>query len=379
MAASRKRAVLVGVVGMSPAVLTETVWALAHEDIPVIVDEVVAITTTQGKSAIKEQLLESGSWQRLVTALAKEGLSVDGKLSFGSSDSIRILGDGSKDFDDIASPQENDIAGDFILKVLRQYTEDTDTKLIASIAGGRKTMSALMLSCMSLLGREQDRVCHVLVNAPYEQRLDPPFFFPEKRVVHMLKDKKYSSAKAAPVLSDISFVRVRGWYEQESGRQPVSYSHMVSLFRNSALPALNYPVITIDCATAEISCNDSCFTLTATHFALFYAIMKRLKRDDMPNEWNDMLDDMDEIHDLKNVPMKYSWWHDLADKEIDTEKFNRWANNTRNKLSKEMDKRLCEALIPKLKGSRPAPYPKNKIKIKNDWISADVQKAAQYE
>jgi CRISPR-associated protein (TIGR02584 family) len=374
MTAKQERVVLVGVVGMSPAVLTETVWALAHEKTPVIVDEVVAITTTRGESSIREQLLESGSWQRLTDALSKEGLDVAGKLAFGSSDSIRIMGDGSKDFDDIASPQENNIAGDFILKVLRQYTESSDTKLIASIAGGRKTMSALMLSCMSLLGREQDRVCHVLVNAPYEQRLEPPFFFPEKRVTHKQGDKKFPSMKAVPVLSDISFVRVRGWYEQESKSLPASYTHMVSLFRDSALPALNYPAVKIDCQNAHVTIEDEQIKLSGNEFALLYVLMMRYKQDSLPGSWNDLLDEMDEIHDLEGVPMRYSWWHDLAEKEINSDRFNRWANSIKNKLAGIIDRRLSEALIPKLKGRNPLLYPKGKIKIENDWISADIQK-----
>ena len=128
-----------------------------------------------------------------------------------ASDSIRVLGDGKSDFGDIATPAQNDAAADFILKVLRQYTEDPGSRVIASIAGGRKSMSALMISCMSLLGRTQDRVCHVLVNEPYEQQMDPPFLFPEGGGRHVLDGKTYRSENARPVLSDIPFVRVRGW------------------------------------------------------------------------------------------------------------------------------------------------------------------------
>ena len=40
MSKKTKSVVLVGVVGMNPAVLTETVWALAHESKPVVVDEI---------------------------------------------------------------------------------------------------------------------------------------------------------------------------------------------------------------------------------------------------------------------------------------------------------------------------------------------------
>ena len=48
--------ILLAVTGMSPAVLTETVWALAKETPPVIPDRVVVITTTQGRAAIEQNL-----------------------------------------------------------------------------------------------------------------------------------------------------------------------------------------------------------------------------------------------------------------------------------------------------------------------------------
>ena len=137
MAEQVHKTILVAGIGLSPAVLTNTVWALAHEPEPVIPDEVVAITTRTGRICISEQLIDSKGWFRLCQALENKGLEVAGKLAFGSSDSIRILGDGKTDFDDIATPAQNSAAADFILKVLRQYTEDPGTRVIASIAGGR--------------------------------------------------------------------------------------------------------------------------------------------------------------------------------------------------------------------------------------------------
>jgi CRISPR-associated protein (TIGR02584 family) len=52
-----RRTILVAGVGLSPAVLTNTVWALAHENTPVIPDEVVAITTVTGRKCIVDQLI----------------------------------------------------------------------------------------------------------------------------------------------------------------------------------------------------------------------------------------------------------------------------------------------------------------------------------
>ena len=50
---SANRTILVAGMGTSPAVLTETVWALAHQAQPVVPDEIVVITTKSGKDALR--------------------------------------------------------------------------------------------------------------------------------------------------------------------------------------------------------------------------------------------------------------------------------------------------------------------------------------
>lgn len=57
--------ILVAVTGISPAILTETVWALAEQDVPWIPDQIVAVTTRTGKAAIEKLLLDGGGWDRL--------------------------------------------------------------------------------------------------------------------------------------------------------------------------------------------------------------------------------------------------------------------------------------------------------------------------
>jgi len=104
------RKILIAVTGVSPAILTETVWALAQEEPSWIPDQVVAITTRTGKVVIEKLLLDGGGWGQLRAVLAKKGAPVDGALAFGSSDSIRVIGDGSRDFDDISTPEESGAA-----------------------------------------------------------------------------------------------------------------------------------------------------------------------------------------------------------------------------------------------------------------------------
>ena len=49
---SRDRTILIAGMGTSPAVLTETVWALAHQEQHVVLDEIVVITTKSDKESM---------------------------------------------------------------------------------------------------------------------------------------------------------------------------------------------------------------------------------------------------------------------------------------------------------------------------------------
>ena len=244
------RTILVAGMGTSPAVLTETVWALAHQKQPVVPDEIVVITTKLGKESLRKAIMsgELSVWERLKAALRKEKIAIDGKLVFGDT-SIRVIPDEKgNEIVDLRTGADNLRAADFMLGELRKYTEDTETTILCSIAGGRKTMSALLFSCMSLLGREQDKVYHVLLPPVFEQGVEPPFFFPEPGVTYTAKatGKKYKANKVQSELFEVPFVRMRGWYQEKFKNIPPSYRTLISKVQTVAPPAVAYPEIEID-------------------------------------------------------------------------------------------------------------------------------------
>ena len=174
---------------MSPAILTETVWALAQETPPVIVDEVIVLTTARGEADLQRDLLtpnpaEQGRtvWQSLRETVLGKGAATDSRLNLNPCRLIarRDCSRGiAVPLEDIRSPEDNAAAADAILDEVRRITANDDTRLVASIAGGRKTMGALLASAVSLLGRRGDRLTHVLVNDPFDHpALRPRFFFP---------------------------------------------------------------------------------------------------------------------------------------------------------------------------------------------------------
>jgi CRISPR-associated protein (TIGR02584 family) len=225
-------ATLIAVTGLSPAIVTETVWALASEKPRLLPARVVFITTGVGAVKIREQLHTPlaafggrTAWQALRTAL-KAG---DDELI---AEEPRLIGSANKKtgtFDplpDIQTREHNDIAAGFILEEVRRVTMNPDTALVASIAGGRKTMGALLHAAVTLLGRETDRLTHVLVDAPYETL--PGFYFPGQPGP-ALKDrdgKEHPPAKAGIHLADVPFVPLRNRFD-DLREIPGSFSGMV--------------------------------------------------------------------------------------------------------------------------------------------------------
>ncbi len=269
----QKKIVLVAVIGTSPAVLTETVWALAHLEQPVVPDEVVVITTQSGAMAIRNQLFgEANGWGRLLAALKREKIDTQGRLLFGDTQhSIRLLSDRQRqrELADIATTEDNAQAADDILEILRGFTEDPATRVYASLAGGRKTMGALLLSCMSLLGREDDHVLHVLVNAPFDGGVEPPFLFPERGVRYTPRSGGGPlTAKAANVtLIDLPFVKMRGWYQEKFRTLPPSYSHLVAAVQSTAPEAdVAPPVLTFDLLRGTVHADGVDLKLSRTEF-----------------------------------------------------------------------------------------------------------------
>ena len=305
-----KRVVLVTSMGMSPSVLTETVWALAHQSPSVVPDEVVVIVAKNAAGKLHKELLEGAHpvWQRLLFALRRDKIDIEGKLAFGVA-SIHVIPDAhGNEMWDLRSSGENLIAADFMLRQIRQYTETSDTELIVSIAGGRKTMSALLFSCMTLLGRDCDKVVHVLLPSEIEGGSEPPFYFPEKGVTYtsIRHGKKIKAAKLCSELFEVPFVRMRGWYQEKFKTNPPTYLSLVKKIQQVSPPAAVYQKLEIDfdgSGYLRVLPERIDVRLSAPAFMLITLIAKGLPKDALGNE----------LYRLKKVladadfPMSVKW------------------------------------------------------------------------
>lgn len=156
----RFRRILLAVTGLTPQVVTETLYFLAcRAESPWIPDEVHLITTSTGAEGARLNLLLPDGWFHRLRADFQLP-----DIEFPVSN-IHILKDGAgQPLDDIRTPEQNTLAADFITETLRRLTEDPASELHVSIAGGRKTMGYYLGYALSLYGRPQDRLSHVLVS-----------------------------------------------------------------------------------------------------------------------------------------------------------------------------------------------------------------------
>ncbi len=236
--------VLFAVTGMSPAILTETAWLLARAG--AVPDRVVALTTLRGAAQIERELLSGrpSVWESLRLALGIK----DCRLQFEPARVFTIPDPATgraSPLEDIRTQEENAAVADFILEQLRAFVENPQIRVVASIAGGRKTMSALLYACMSLIGRETDRLTHVLVGEPYDDpRLNPRFYYPEQTAQALSLPglgKPVRARDARIELADIPFVPLRNRFA-ELAEKPGHFHQLVLRYSKELKRGVAEPV-----------------------------------------------------------------------------------------------------------------------------------------
>ena len=242
------RRILLAATGLSPQIVTETLYALATASPAAFAPtEIHVITTAQGARLARAALLhpDGGQFHALLRDYPKVG-----KPSFDET-RIHIVKDAKGiDLADIRTPEENSLAADAIAALVGQFTADGNCALHVSIAGGRKTMGFYLGYAFSLYARPQDRLSHVLVNAPFESH--PDFFYPPVKPRRLaLRDKGHiDTADAVVTLAEIPVVRLRHGLPRALQQRSARFSETVAAIQASLAP----PVLQIDLPAACVVC-----------------------------------------------------------------------------------------------------------------------------
>ncbi len=238
------RRILLCVTGLSPQVVTETLYALAHAAPPFLPTEVHLVTTSEGARLAKAALLhpDGGQFHALLADCPALG-----EPAFAEENIHLIAGPDGAPLADIRTPEENACAADAITAVMAALTRDEDAALHVSIAGGRKTMGFYLGYAFSLYARPQDRLSHVLVSAPFESH--PEFFFPPAKPKRLAtKDGRHlDTADAKVTLAEIPVVMLRHGLPEALRAGRAGYVETVSALNASFGP----PRLEIDLARRQ--------------------------------------------------------------------------------------------------------------------------------
>jgi CRISPR-associated protein (TIGR02584 family) len=202
------REMLVAVAGLTPQVITETLYYLTQKrEPPVVLAEIHVLTTQPGRQRILAELLTSHRG-RFYTFCAEYDL--DPMTIAFDADHIHVLTDAAGvPLDDIRTADDSAAVADQILAFIRCLTDDPTTRLHCSLAGRRKTQSVSLGFALQLYGRPQDTLLHVLVDEAFEGHRN--FFYPT-RTTHLIQvrdHRQVDAATARVAVAEIPFVRLR--------------------------------------------------------------------------------------------------------------------------------------------------------------------------
>jgi CRISPR-associated protein (TIGR02584 family) len=229
--------VLLAVAGLSPQVVTETVYALTKRLEPAFVPtEVHLLTTAEGAERARLTLLseDPGWFHRLRRDYGLPEIRFD-------DETIHVLksADGTP-IADIRTREENERLADTLTEIIRNLTADETCALHLSIAGGRKTMGFYAGYALSLFGRSQDRLSHVLVNTPYESNQQFYYPTPYRHVIytHPPENRPLDAREAEVELADIPFVRLRPGLDERLLAGSATFSEVVAAAQQVLGPAV---------------------------------------------------------------------------------------------------------------------------------------------
>lgn len=279
----KHRNILLCVTGLSPQIVTETVYALAVARTPPWVpDEIHVLTTAAGQRELELNLFEAPQPDGTRGWFAR--LCADYRLPPIAFDAARIhalRGPDGQALDDIRTPADNEIAADAIADLVRTLSRDDACALHVSIAGGRKTMGYYLGYALSLYGRAQDRLSHVLVSEPFEN--NRAFYYPTPyrlpiAVRRGAREETFDARDARVDLAEIPFVRLRGGLPGRLLDGRASLSQTVA----TANRAQEAPLLELLPATQQLRADGVVIELGAIPFALLWWLAERARAEAPP-------------------------------------------------------------------------------------------------
>lgn len=328
------------VTGMTPQIITETVWALAcdaSKQNAWIPDEIQVLSTDDGLTQIRATLLDGG-----VFAQFQKDYPILANTRFDHDCLHAIQDDQQKTLKDLKTPQDNELAGDCICAKIRQLTQDDDMVLHVSIAGGRKTMGFYAGYALSLYGRACDKMSHVLVDSEFESAKD--FYYPTLHDVFVEQrhtSKKLNAKNAQIWLADIPFVRMRASLNQNDMITHQKFSTVVEMINLSLQPI----TLTLNQQQRTVTIQDKICSLTPKEFSM-YLLAVRLSQQSQTLYYpsKDIADDTIGEEHQKQFNQIYGKYRSKDDIPVDHTYFSTALSTIKKKFIQAFGKAIAEKI-----------------------------------
>lgn len=313
--------ILLMVTGMTPQIITETVYGLAVRPAAGVSawlpDEIQVISTQDGLTQIRDRLFDKGHFQRLIDDYQLPAIHFDESCLYPIVDAHQ------QPLADLKTPADNENAANLICQRVRQLTQDPEVQLHVSIAGGRKTMGFYAGYALSLYGRAQDRMSHVLVEDRFENA--PDFYYPTpvSRFVTDRNGKSWDASEAQVWLASIAFVRLRSYVPEQSLLTDAQFSEVVESINAASQPLQ----LTLNELDKTVSVGTKTCHLAPREFAFYLWFARRKQRGEPGIE-----------RPIDGIPFdgeEYQKLYNSLGKQQDIEFDQKFFDQTRSRLKKK--------------------------------------------
>jgi CRISPR-associated protein (TIGR02584 family) len=257
--------ILLLVTGMSPQIVTETLYGLAVRPADGqqtwVPDEIHVLSTLDGLNQVRDRLFAKGNFAQMQTDYPQLA-----SICFDDNCLHPICDANTQPLTDLKTPIDNEYAANAICDVVRQFTADNHVQLHVSIAGGRKTMGFYAGYALSLYGRADDGMSHVLVDDKFENV--PDFYYPTPgtRFVTDRSGKTLNASDAQVWLANIPFVRLRRSLSQDVLVSQSGFSEVVNAINMAYQPL----TVTLNIKQQTVQVGDIVLLLAAREFAFYW-------------------------------------------------------------------------------------------------------------
>ncbi|MFZ1342695.1 CRISPR-associated ring nuclease Csm6 [Thiothrix eikelboomii] len=328
------RRILLAVAAKSPQIITETIYALAVEEPRWLPTELHVITTGRGAKTIQAALgAEGGNWlaqlcqdyQLPLICLQKNNLHI-------------ITNQHNQPLEDVRNSADNACAADFITQFVREFTADPQCSLYASLSGGRRTMTYYMGYAMSLFGRAQDRLTHVLIEDDYffnDQFYYPP---PYPKLIPCKDGTEVDAQTIEITLADLPFIHLRDTLPAEifSGKQ--RFTDLIA----TAQAQIVQPSVKFNRALKQLMCGGKLIKMPPLHMTFYVWMLERCMNQRPAIHWTTQETPKLATQFLKLYANLYSTngYYEAAEKSLAAGLTKSWFEEKKSKINKALTEQL---------------------------------------